>query len=753
MLPLLRSWSRIASGVAAVLLTLGVSSAAEAQTCPVTAACTPGSASIANPSIYGMAILNVTVGTTVLANRTAYTAGYHDYSCTQNAALVVGQSYPISVRTTSPAQNVRVWIDYNNDGAFTGNNELVFSSDNATTHSGTFVVPATATLTSRLRMRVAADYANSPLPTSCSTPVYSQDEDYSVTLSANTSPPVAAFTTSATTTCTGCIQFTDASQNVPTAWLWTFGDGTTSTIQNPNHCYTTAGTYAVTLRVTNAAGNNTTATTSITYNTQVPVAASCTPTTINYFGNYGITRFRLGTIDNTSADGSAGYQDFTCTQRAELMVGLSTQMIITTGGTNAHDIRVYLDGNNDGSLTSGEQIYVALNTVSPTTTITLPGTITLNQPLRLRVIADAVGNSTGPCASQASGQAEDYTIIARPNTAPPLVSFTSNYVAGNCINPVQFTDGTQNAPTSWLWNFGDGTTSTAQNPSHQYTAAGTYTVSLTATNSNGSATTTRLNYLTIQLPCFTYCAANGTGGTGPGGVQQPSPFSIQTVLVSNAQPGYNNTTGNSTGGYGNYTTTPIAMGASRTVNITVTTNLAAAHRTSIWVDQNQNGIFDNGELLVNGLTTAGPSSATYTTSFAVTSPTAGLSARMRVIVVANNNQPTACTVNLLNAEVEDYQLVFGPLAAREAQALPSLSVYPTPTPDGRVHLHLPDASATGAYAATVQNLLGATLLTTSLRLGPAADAELDLSRLAPGVYMLQLRNAKGETAVRRVVRE
>ncbi|MDO7852243.1 GEVED domain-containing protein [Hymenobacter convexus] len=753
MLPLLRSWSRIASGVAAVVLTLGVSSAAEAQTCPITAACTPGSASISNPSLYGMALLNVTVGTTVLANRTGYTAGYHDYSCTQNAALVVGQSYPISIRTTSPAQNVRVWIDYNNDGAFTGNNELVFSSDNATTHSGTFVVPSTATLTSRLRMRVATDYANSPVPTSCSTPVYSQDEDYSVTLSANASPPVASFTTSATTTCTGCIQFTDASQNVPTAWLWTFGDGTTSTVQNPSHCYTAAGTYAVTLRATNAAGNNTTAATSITYNTQVPVAASCTPTTINYFGNYGIVRFRLGTIDNSSADGSAGYQDFTCTQRAELMVGLSTQMIITTGGTNAHDIRVYLDSNNDGSLTSGEQIYVALNTVSPTTNITLPGTITLNQPLRLRVIADAVGNSTGPCASQASGQAEDYTIIARPNTAPPLVSFTSNYVAGNCINPVQFTDGTQNAPTSWLWNFGDGTTSTAQNPSHQYTTAGTYTVSLTATNTNGSATTTRLNYLTIQLPCFNYCAANGTGGTGVGGVQQPSPFSIQTVLVSNAQPAYNNTTGNSTGGYGNYTTQPITMGASRTVNITVTANLAAAHSTWVWVDYNQNGVFATNELLVNGTTTAGPNAATYTTSFTVPTPTAGLSARMRVMIAANNNTPNPCGVNVLNAEVEDYQLVFGPLAAREAQALPSLSLYPTPTPDGRVHLRLPDAGAAGAYAATVQNLLGATLLTTSLRLGPAADAELDLSRLAPGVYMLQLRNAKGETAVRRVVRE
>ena len=195
-----------------------------------------------------MAILNVTVGTTVLANRTVYTAGYHDYSCTVNAVpLVVGQSYPISIRTTTTAvQNVRVWIDYNNDGSFTGSNELVFEDVNpngstpANPHLGTFAPPATASLGQRLRLRVATDYVNSPNPTSCSTPVYSQDEDYSVTLSANVNPPVAAFTTNATTTCTGCVQFTDASQNVPTSWLWTFGDGSTSTAQSPSHCYTTA---------------------------------------------------------------------------------------------------------------------------------------------------------------------------------------------------------------------------------------------------------------------------------------------------------------------------------------------------------------------------------------------------------------------------------------------------------------------------------------------------------------------------------
>ncbi|GAC1368681.1 MAG: hypothetical protein NVSMB30_05640 [Hymenobacter sp.] len=728
---------------------------AQSATCPGAAACTPGPASSSQATLFGMGIFNVTLGSGINNSTPGYIEGYQDYSCTQNAALVVGQAYAISVRTNANTpENVRVWIDYNNDGAFTGNNELVFSSDNKTLHTGTITPPAAAVLGTRLRLRVAADYANGSVPTSCSTPQYSQDEDYSVTLAANASAPVAAFTVSATTTCTGCVQFTDASQNLPTAWLWSFGDGTTSPLQHPSHCYAAAGIYAVTLQATNTAGTSTSAATNIVYNTQVPRPASCSPPTLNYYANYGITRFRLGTIDNSSADGSAGYQDFTCTQRTDLTGGTNYPMSITTGGTNPHDIRLYLDKNNDDVLTTAELIFQSLNTPSPgaSAILNLPAGIVLDQPLRLRVVADAVGNNPGPCTSPTSGQVEDYTVVVRRNTLPPSVSFTSNYVAGGCVNPIQFTDTSQNLPTSWLWNFGDGTTSPLQNPAHRYAATGTYTVSLAATNANGTTTATRANAVAVQVPCLNYCASNGSGGTGPGGTQ-PSPFYITSVSVANAQPAYTNATGNAPGGYANYLTQPIAVQAGRPVSLTVVSNLAIVHRTAVWVDLNMNGLFEPTELLANGISASGSSLATFTASFGVPSPAGGLSTRMRILSVVSTNAPNPCGINILNAEVEDYQLQVLPLAARDAQALPTLSLYPTPTLDGHLRLHLPDASAAGLYAADVQNLLGATLLRTALRLGPAADAELDLSALAPGVYVLRLRDALGQTALRRVVRE
>ncbi len=53
------------------------------------------------------------------------------------------------------------------------------------------------------------------------------------------------------------VQFTEISANSPTSWLWSFGDGGTSSSQNPSHTYTNAGTYSVMLTVTNVAGSNT----------------------------------------------------------------------------------------------------------------------------------------------------------------------------------------------------------------------------------------------------------------------------------------------------------------------------------------------------------------------------------------------------------------------------------------------------------------------------------------------------------------
>jgi PKD repeat protein len=70
----------------------------------------------------------------------------------------------------------------------------------------------------------------------------------------------------------------------------------------------------------------------------------------------------------------------------------------------------------------------------------------------------------------------------------PVAAFTFSPGSPKTGETVQFTDSSTGTPTSWSWSFGDGAASTAKSPSHTFSAAGTYTVSLTATNAKGSNT-------------------------------------------------------------------------------------------------------------------------------------------------------------------------------------------------------------------------------------------------------------------------
>ncbi|MHB8275857.1 MAG: PKD domain-containing protein [Dermatophilaceae bacterium] len=72
--------------------------------------------------------------------------------------------------------------------------------------------------------------------------------------------------------------------------------------------------------------------------------------------------------------------------------------------------------------------------------------------------------------------------------ATPISSFTASSTSGTAPLSVQLTDASTGSPTSWSWNFGDGTTSAVQNPSVSYATAGTYTVTLTASNASGAGT-------------------------------------------------------------------------------------------------------------------------------------------------------------------------------------------------------------------------------------------------------------------------
>lgn len=104
-------------------------------------------------------------------------------------------------------------------------------------------------------------------------------------------------------------------------------------------------------------------------------------------------------------------------------------------------------------------------------------------------------------------------VLDNASTPTPVADFSGTPLTGEAPLTVTFTDASTNVPTSWSWTFGDGGTSTEQNPVKIYSTAGTYDVQLTATNSGGSDAESKTSYITVTEP------------------PPPSPTTIQDILT------------------------------------------------------------------------------------------------------------------------------------------------------------------------------------------------------------------------------
>jgi PKD repeat protein len=216
------------------------------------------------------------------------------------------------------------------------------------------------------------------------------------------------------------VHFTDTSSGSPSQWGWDFGDGTTSTAQNPTHTYNQPGSYPVTLKVTNGAGSDT-ASRTITAQAVAAPQASFTMTPSS-----GPAPLTVHFTDTSSGSPTQWAWDF-----------------------------------GDGTASTQQ---------SPSHSYDKPG----SYPVTLKV-TNAGGSDT-----------VSHTVTAQ--VAVPQASFTMTPSSGSAPLAVHFTDTSSGSPTQWAWDFGDGTTSTAQNPSHTYDKPGSYQVNLTVRNTAGSST-------------------------------------------------------------------------------------------------------------------------------------------------------------------------------------------------------------------------------------------------------------------------
>jgi PKD repeat protein len=351
--------------------------------------------------------------------------------------------------------------------------------------------------------------------------------------------PVASFVINNSAQClTGnSFSFTDSSKisvGSIAAWAWDFGDGKTSTSQNPSHTYTSSGTFTVKLIVTSSLG------TTDNISKTVTVYIQATPSfTINNSGqcltgnSFSFTdksTITSGTITswawnfgdlNTSASQSPTHS---YTSGGVFKVSLKTTTNNGCTDTVSKYVNVYSmptasysvnsstqckNGNSfvftDNSTVSGSTLGTwawdfgdlgTSATENPTHVYSSTGTFTI----KLKVTS-AVG-----CAANTSGSV---TVNPSP-TAAYSINSSSQCLSGNSFSFTDKSTISSGTISTYSWDFGDLNTSASQNPSHSYSAAGTYRVKLKVTSSSGCVDTTSKTVNVYPQPSSLFTVNNAT---------------------------------------------------------------------------------------------------------------------------------------------------------------------------------------------------------------------------------------------------
>lgn len=342
------------------------------------------------------------------------------------------------------------------------------------------------------------------------------DTSTSVVVNVNSLPVATITANGATTFCQGgAVTLTASNGN---SWLWSTG----VTTQSIN--VVSSGNYWVI--VSNGNGcSDTSATTAVIVN-PLPVAYITASGPLSYCEG--------GSVTLTASNGSSWLWSN----------GVVAQTLVVTGEGNFY---VTVTDANGCSATSASTI---VNEIP-----LLTAGISANGPLDLcqgeTVTLTAIGGTSWTWSTGATSQsitvsnAGSYYVVASDQcgsdtTAALTVSVTNGLPtagisAAQFGYTITFTDNSTGA-TSWSWNFGDNTSSSEQNPVHEYSTSGVYMVTLIVSNSCGSDTTSMLLELgdgTDQLGLFNAFSPNGDGYNDTWTIPLAELYSNNTVTIVN----------------------------------------------------------------------------------------------------------------------------------------------------------------------------------------------------------------------------
>jgi len=301
----------------------------------------------------------------------------------------------------------------------------------------------------------------------------------------NTLPSVAEFTANLTSgTVPLVVRLTDLSTGgVPTSWYWDTGDGIYSKhATNATHTFTDPGAYNVTLTVANEAGSST-----VTKQNYIIVTPPQPP------------------VADFSTNATSGTAPLTVLFAAINKGGATSKIEEPTSW--------YWDFGDSTNSNDSATVH----------TFTKPGNYTISL-----TVGNIIGNNTMTRPG--------YIVVTDPNA--PVANFSSNVTKGYAPLAVQFNDLSQKA-TSRIWDFnGDGQPDSSDiNPVYIYANAGTYTVNLTVSNENGTAS--KVAVTNVLTPSSSSGGSSGgsshssTSGGGAGGSPEPQ-SNVQVKELSQA---------------------------------------------------------------------------------------------------------------------------------------------------------------------------------------------------------------------------
>lgn len=326
----------------------------------------------------------------------------------------------------------------------------------------------------------------------------------------------------------------------------------------------------------------------------------------------------------------------------------------------------------------------------------------------------------------------------------PIANFSTSTTCGQAPLSVNFSDMSSQAPTSWLWNFGNGQTSTLQNPSVTYTIPGTYNITLNVTNEVGTHSLTKTAFVTVVSPVSVNVSSNA--------VCLGTPVVLTATGADTytwTGPGLNATTGNSvtaippTPGIFYYTVTGTQNGCSGTSK-TITIEVMPDNIFSVSLEtvgcQSSDIIFkavtQNGGSTTNILwyrngqpVWSGPN---YTLYSAVNGD--------KVYCEATLVNPPQCTKSeMAKSEVYTINCLS---SIQGIEGLQSAMLIPNPN-SGQFNLKL-DITLPIKGSIRIINILGQTVYDENVSLNPGVNTiPVHLQSNTPGLYRLILQSGHG----------